>query len=468
MLKKIWGVGPAGTGAVILFAVGAAAAVVNGVASSPATDSNNAQTTLITNSTTATGTSQASTAATGNMDYASRTEGSFASFDFARGTKLPDMATVSLGNAIFQPGVGVAYVPLTLDRPTPNTIIIRLGTVNGSGVAAARADTNYKAVDTVAIFRPGDPLRQTVAIPIVAARDGQQFRVKMLEAPWGGLQGQSAATVTANGNALATQKATGVFRAPRTFKATGTLQFELQKDTHKRSAEGGWNRWATSLSHGRAQIANEETGLYLDSSVFPGIEGPVYWSARGLVLHTQKLRQPIQYEGRNWHYGASVLDGRNYLATQIGYGQYEWDARMPSRRGAWPAFWLISTSGWPPEIDVYEGFGQESFWDFDRHVAHTIHGGANIARTFQRGLVIQTDQAYGLSGYSKDFHRFAVDIQRDYITWFVDGHETYQTVNPFPGFRWYPIMNVAVKTDGAYDDGSGDMIIRGLRIYSAP
>ncbi|BAV64018.1 glycoside hydrolase family 16 protein [Sphingobium cloacae] len=468
MMKKLKGVGPIGAGAMILLALSAAAAVTRMGTSLPTTRNS---ITIASGSnraaSQATYTAKASINSSGIGDD-SRTEGSFAAFDFASGTRLPEKATVSLGNATFKPGVNVAYVPLTLDRPTPNTIIIRLVTVNGSGAGAAKSGTHYRTVDTVAIFRPGDPLRQTIAVPIVAAQEGQQFLLKMRETPWGGLQGQSAAIITADGNAAATAMATGIFRAPRTFAATGTLQFTLEKETHKRSAEGGWNRWATSLSHGRTQIANEETGLYLDSSVFPGVEGPVYWSNKGLVLHSQKLKTPIYHEGRSWHYGASVLDGRHYLATQIGYGQYEWEAKMPDRRGAWPAFWLISTSGWPPEIDVYEGFGQQSYWDFDRHVAHTIHGGANVARTFQRGMVIQTDQAYGWSGYSQDFHRFAIDIQRDYITWFIDGKESYQSVNPFRGFRWYPIMDVAVKTGGAYDDGSGDMIIRSLNIHSAP
>lgn len=393
---------------------------------------------------------------------------SFSTFDFASGTKLPEKATLSLGNATFKPGVPTAFVPVTLDRPTPNTVIARVITVNGSGALRALSGYNYQTVEQIVIFRPGDPLVQTVPVPIISAAEGQQFQLKLREAPWGGLQGQSTATVTATSSVDATPQAIGTFREPRRFAATGTLQFELLKETHRRSPEGGWNRWATSLSHGRTQVANGETGLYLDSTLFPGVEGPVYWSSQGLVLHSQKLAQPISYEGQNWYYGASVLDGRNYLDTQIGYGQYEWEARMPSRRGSWPAFWLISTTGWPPEIDIYEGFGYQSYFDFDRHVGQTIHVGANSTRYDARGVVIQTQQAYGLSGYSQGFHRFAVDIQRDYITWFVDGVETYQSVNPFNGHRWYPIMNVAVKTSGAYNDGSGDMIIKSFKIYGAP
>lgn len=448
-----------GAGFAVFCVIAAGAATV--LTSTTSIDANSLNTV---NYSTATSSTQTSIASVGST----ATTSSFSTFDFANGTKLPDKATLSIGNATFRPGTGTAYVPITLDRATPNTVIARVVTVNGSGTLRALSGYHYQTVDTVVIFRPGDPLTQTVAVPIIGAAEGQFFQLKLREAPWGGLQGQSVGTVTASSTATVTAKATGTFRAARTFAPTGTLQFELLKDTHKRSPDGGWDRWATSLSHGRTQVANGETGLYLDSSIWPGIEGPVYWSSKGLVLHTQKLATPIYYEGQSWKYGASVLDGRNFLASQIGYGQYEWDARMPNRRGTWPAFWLVSTSGWPPEIDIYEGFGYQSYWDFDRHVGQTIHGGSGGVRSFQRGVVIQTEQAYGIKGYSEDFHRFAVDIQRDYITWFVDGKETYQSVNPFQGFRWYPIMDVAVKTDSAFTDGSGDMIIRSFKIYSAP
>ena len=81
-------------------------------------------------------------------------------------------------------------------------------------------------------------------------------------------------------------------------------------------------------------------------------------------------------------------------------------------------------------------------------------------------IFVPCREAYGIGGFTKGFHSFAVDIQPDYITWFIDGKETYQAVNPFAGFRWYPIMDVAVKTTGDYADGSGDMIVKDIKIYS--
>lgn len=390
----------------------------------------------------------------------------FANFDFAGGTRLPEKATLSIGAATFQPGASVAHVPVTLDRATANTVIARVITVNGSGTNKAISGYQYKATDTVVVFRPNDPLRQTVAVPILAATEGQQFSLKLREAPWGANQGTATATVTASSSATPTAAATSGFRAPRTFRTYGTLQYEMTKESMRWSDTGWSGAWSTQLSHGRAQVANGETGLYLDESLYPWVEAPLRYTDEGLVFHTQKLWTPISYNGTAYSYGAVVLSGHNTPATQIGYGQYEWVAKMPTRRGSWPAFWLISTAGWPPEIDVYEGFGYQSYWDFDRHISATIHGGSGGGwRTFQRGSIIQAEQAYGMSGFAQGFHRYAIDIGPEYITWFVDGLETYQSVNPFRGHRWYPIMNVAVKTTSSYDDGTGDMTVKSFRAW---
>ena len=406
-----------------------------------------------------------SVAAPEQVQALATTTNSFATFDFAGGTRLPDKATLSIGAALFQPGASTAYVPVTLDRATPNTVIARVITVNGTSTNKAISGYQYKATEAVVVFRPGDPLRKTVSVPILAATNGQQFSLKLREAPWGANQGTASATVTANAGATATAAATSGFRSPRTFRTYGALQYEMSKSSMQWSDAGWSGGWSTKLSHGRAQPANGETGVYLDEALYPGVEAPLRYTDEGLVFHTQKLASPISYNGASYGYGAVVLSGHNTPATQIGYGQYEWVAKMPTRRGSWPAFWLISTSGWPPEIDVYEGFGYQSYWDFDRHVSATIHGGNNGVRSFQRGTNIQAEQAYGLTGFAQGYHRYAVDIGPEYITWIVDGLETYQSVNPFKGHRWYPIMDVAVKTTGAYDDGSGDMIVKSFRAW---
>lgn len=389
----------------------------------------------------------------------------FANFDFANGTRLPEKAVLSVGTASYLPSGDVAYVPVTLDRATPNTVIARLTTVNGTGSNRAISGIHYAATSAVVIFRPGDPMRQTVAVPILSSVQGQQFSLKLSEAPWGASQGTANAVVIADAAKPATAASTGS-RMPRMFKPTGKLQYDMTKASMRWSDAGHASAWSTQLPNGRSQPANGETGMYLDGYVYPGIEAPLRYTDEGLVMHTQVLKSPLSWAGVGYNYGSVVLSGHNTPSTQLGYGQYEWVAKMPSRRGSWPAFWLIAKSGWPPEIDVYEGFGYQDYFDLDRHISSTIHGGANAVRSFQRGSVIQAEQAYMLKGFTQGFHSFAVDIQPDYITWFVDGMETYQSVNPFRGVSFYPIMDVAVKTTGSYADGSGDMIVKSFRAYA--
>ncbi|WP_257557685.1 family 16 glycosylhydrolase [Sphingobium sp. CFD-2] len=393
--------------------------------------------------------------------------GDFANFDFAGGTRYPEQATASVGPAFYRPGATVAYVPITLDRPTPNTVIARVMTEDGPGLVRGVAGINYRSIYKAVIFRPGDPLTKTVSVPILLGVPQADFIVRFVEAPWGGKMGTDRAFVQCDFQQEPTAEQVAG-REPRTFQPTGTLQWRMSRETLKWSDAGHDKAWSTKLPNGRSQPGNQETGIYLDGWVYRdyGIEAPLRYTDDGLVMHTQKLKQPIAWDGVPYDYGAVVLSGHNTRPVQIGYGQYEFTAKMPNRRGSWPAFWLISTAGWPPEIDIYEGFGFESWWDFDRYTANTLHGGANITRTFQQGVFMNTEEVYGIGGFTTGFHSFAVDIQPDYITWFIDGKETYQAVNPFAGFRWYPIMNVAVKTTGDYADGAGDMIVRDIKVYA--
>ena len=391
----------------------------------------------------------------------------FAGFNFASGNAYPATPTISIGAATYNGQSAVAYVPVTLSAPAPTTVIAPLLTQNGSGATKAVSGTNYAATSTVAIFRPGDPLTQTVAVPIINYVEGSVFNLITPTTPQGATRVNGSATVTANALVAPTAKAAGTFRTPRTFAPTTGLSYELTGANVKWSEQGGPGVLSTSLVDGtRTQLANTETGLYLDNSLYPHTEAPFRVDGTDIVLRSQKLATPIIYNGASWSYGAAMLEGRNSPETHLTYGQYEWTVKMPNRPGAWPALWLISTGGWPPEIDVYEGFGYKSDWNFNTDMSATIHGGANNSRTFMNYSEFDANQVYFLSGFANDFHKFAIDIEPDYITWFVDGMETFQAINPFAGKSWFPLMNVAVKTTDAYNMGSGDMVVRSMKVYS--
>lgn len=392
----------------------------------------------------------------------------FAGFDFKGGTAYPARAAVSIGTVNVPVGATEAFVPIRLNRVTPNTVIVRVMTRNGSGTLGGAQRFHYQRVATTVVFRPGDPLEQTVRIPLVKMDAGRYFEVILPQGVVGGNVINSSARVTAVAGAAPGVAKTAGFRPARTFAPSGQLSYQLDPATMKWSDAGTGGAWRTRLPHGRTQPGNAETGLYLDPVLHQSPLPPFAIENGEVVIRSQQLISLISHNGTFWRHGAAVLTGQRTPATQIQYGQYEWTAMMPNRRGGWPALWLLPTSGWPPEIDVYEGFGYSSGWKFDRNISANIHGGTAGRRTFTAGMQVDAAETYALSGFDTSYHRYAVDIAPDFITWFVDGKETYQTVNPFKGITWFPLMNVAVKHQGDYVGGTAEMRVRSFQVWKVP
>lgn len=392
----------------------------------------------------------------------------FAGFDFAGGTAYPALAKVRIGDIEIPPGASEAHVPITLDRPTPNTIHARVLTRNGQGENYAYEGRNFSRVDTVVVFRPGDPLTQTVRVPVRNMTDGAHFDLFFPEGVSGGANADGRGVITAVAGAPASTAQTEGFRAPRSFTPSGTLTYSLDPANLNWSDRGGEDAFSTRLPHGRTQPGNGESGLYLDPDLHAAPQPPIAVEQGELVLRSQQLAAMIAHEGTFWQHGAAVLTGQRMPSTQLRYGQYEWEALMPDRRGSWPALWLLPTTGWPPEIDVYEGFGYSPGWNFAVDISANLHGGAAGKRSFTAPMRINAKRSYGIEGFPTAYHRFAVDIAPDFITWFVDGKEVYQTVNPFRGTTWFPLMNVAVKHQGDYTGGSGTMRVRSFKVWRTP
>ncbi|MFO6446819.1 family 16 glycosylhydrolase [Erythrobacter sp. NE805] len=405
------------------------------------------------------------------IPYSTTPTNPFAAFDFKNGTVYPQKAAVSIGTVSVPVGATEAFVPVRINRATPNTVIVRVMTRNGSGTLAGIEGRHFQRTVTTLFFRPGDPLEQTVRIPLLRMDAGRTFDLILPEGAVGagGVINSSAAITAVVGAAAGTARTAG-FRAARTFAPTGTLAYTLDPASMRWSDAGAADTWRTRLSHGRTQPANGESGLYLDPVLHPTALPPFAIENSELVIRSQQLASPIFHDSKYWHHGAAILTGQRMPATQVTYGQYEWEAMMPNRRGGWPAFWLLPVSGaWPPEIDVYEGFGYSSGWNFSRNISSNIHGGANNTRTFTALMQANAANAYALQGFDTSYHKYAVDVAPDFITFFVDGKETYQTVNPFKGTTWYPLMNVAVKNGTAeYLGGTPEMRVRSFNAWKVP
>ena len=375
------------------------------------------------------------------------------------GTSYPPVAHVSISPFNVPVGVTEVHVPVTLSRESPNTVIAHIRVFDGKG-GRAHPDTK-KAL----IFYPGDPLTKTVSFRIRPMQEGQNVRAVQYEVPDGASRKGGGIRITAKDGAV-NEPITGG-REPGTFKPYGKLVYDVTGETIQFDDRGGPESFSTALSHGRTQVGNQETGYYGEVK-FDGFQR----TDEGLVLATRRLDEPVKEGTPAVHYPflAVMLSGHRTTATHFKYGSVEWVAKMPNRRYSWPALWLLPTGGWPPEIDVYEGFGYNQSWHFPSGLSTNLHGGDNLQRTFTRPAMRMRMQSFGLEPtLDTEFHTFAVTVTPEWITMFVDGVETMQYANPFAGETWYPLTNVAVKApiDNAYDQGSGSMVLKSLRVWRA-
>jgi hypothetical protein len=256
-------------------------------------------------------------------------------------------------------------------------------------------------------------------------------------------------------------------RAPLTFKPLGEQCYSVTGQTIQFDDKGGPNSFSTALSHGRTQPGNGENGYYGTVDM-----GGLERTPDGLVLASRRLDKPVRVGSPATEYPflATVLSGHRTPETQFKYGSVEWVVKMPNRIGSWPALWLLPTSGWPPEIDVYEGFGYIGSWRFSANLSTNIHGGHKREPKFTRSAMRMTMGSFGLPDtLDSAFHTFAVTVDKEWITMFIDGVETMCYANPFKGETWYPLTNVAVKAkeDSPYSDGSGALTLRSLKVWRA-
>ncbi|CAA6689516.1 MULTISPECIES: hypothetical protein [unclassified Lentimonas] len=250
--------------------------------------------------------------------------------------------------------------------------------------------------------------------------------------------------------------------------------------------------WRTHPSHSHLQSGNGETGVY-----YPWAEKNAYGEephslqvdAEGrpyVKLHSKKLAEPLDLgNGKLYPHQASMLQAQKLDEWCHRRGIYSAQVVLPSRRGAWSAFWACGRRGperrvmWPPEIDFLESFngayGAKYWPDTSSAGQHAgMHG--SVKRESIDGFAAELSEL-GFSAeldFNTQIHDITAVIEDDWITHFRDGVEFFRQRNildPADGntdWDFYPIINVAVKdaSGGAYDQGTGDMRWYGMQYYA--
>jgi beta-glucanase (GH16 family) len=164
----------------------------------------------------------------------------------------------------------------------------------------------------------------------------------------------------------------------------------------------------------RKTAYNGEQQIYVDPRYAGRLTTPLGldpFKVHDGVLSIIATRTPPQLKSVLFdnEYMSGILTTQSSFAQKHGY--FEIRSKIPAGTGVWPAFWLLANDGgWPPEIDVMEGRGEEP--------------GAFVMTTHWRHPDTQRiescPQDFMLSDAPNAFHDYGALWEPERITYFVD------------------------------------------------
>ena len=150
-----------------------------------------------------------------------------------------------------------------------------------------------------------------------------------------------------------------------------------------------------------------------------------------IATRTPDALKPVLF---NNEYVSGILTTQSRFSQKHGY--FEIRSKIPVGRGVWPAFWMLADDGgWPPEIDIMEGRGQQP-----GDMVMTTHW-----RIPETGFVQSCGFDFLVPDAATAFHDYGVLWEPDRLTYFIDRKPVSEIKVPV-GFAdpVYMIVNLAM------------------------
>lgn len=198
------------------------------------------------------------------------------------------------------------------------------------------------------------------------------------------------------------------------------------------SVSGVQGQWQTSYLWGRTNPGALDAAFYLDGSVVSrAVQGrnnitTVVPTSNGLHLIASKTPDSLLAQVDHQPYVSGAINSSKLFSQKYGY--FEATLTLPSGQGLWPAFWLLPTYGYPPEIDIMENLGNDP-----THVYETTHS---------KSLAVQqsvTNVPNGIAGS----HIYGMDWTNASIKYFIDNVKV-STQKNISNQPMYMVFNLAV------------------------
>jgi len=245
------------------------------------------------------------------------------------------------------------------------------------------------------------------------------------------------------------------------------------------SSDSVWKAYSSGLTHGDNKMLYQYSQCHFNAE--EGYMELIAKYARDSILaHNYHLPNTIHtypadtnlyyFSGRIDHYDKHGSDSAKY-----NYGYFEIRCKLPVHQGAFPAFWLHSSSTDPldpyyEEIDIFEyswSLGDTSAFWLQPNNPHPTHAGDPHVITcgIYHNLIGESPNNYHPDSYGRvypnnmpdvgaGFHVYGCEWMPDHVYWYFDG----QLINCYTDLEHIPRHPLILKTNYAIDGYAGRKI----------
>lgn len=185
------------------------------------------------------------------------------------------------------------------------------------------------------------------------------------------------------------------------------------------------NTWSVGLPWSGPDGTNLDQGSGSISYI-----SPADVMVSGGMLHLLTRQQTVAgANGQQFNYTAGFIS--SYGKFQMTYGYVEMRAQIPTDAGNWPAFWMLTPNGWPPEDDVAEFMTGQSL--VHQGLAYGVRGD------------VRWDDTDIYNPLPTGFHTYGMQWAPGYQIFTMDGQITHVSRGSYvPNGPMYLLLSTAV------------------------
>lgn len=169
------------------------------------------------------------------------------------------------------------------------------------------------------------------------------------------------------------------------------------------------------------------------------------------------------------NYGVGLISN----TTKFDYGYFEIEAKLPTGKNLWPAFWMWSFDSWPPEIDIFEAYSSIKKLSYFKIYLNSLFGFWNVQTNVhykegEKGKNIGGETHwFGFKNPQKHFIKYGCLWEENQIVFYYNGKKVktvknQNILNTLKDTKMNVIINNHIREDIG-DFGTSEFIVKSFK-----